>query len=258
MPTRPIGNFPKQIALRPEFATAKDLQRTPAATVCDPSRRDSTARIRPDLYKPEEEATLPAEEVLLLKMAATTLRWPCCYDDSFQQKLVLAPEYGGDGGRKRLVRAEKFAPAAAFPAHWAPNALLHYDGKQFPRVIATDCWSPSTDRGIARRSAGRIQPWYSSQWTGERSRGNCEIFADGFAGTVKPPEGARIGPSGLAVGTGRCAVRLRRRSRTNLHPRDLRRRQCECGRKDDDVPESRCGRRRSCRQGSETARRHES
>ena len=26
--------------------------------------------------------------------------WPDCYFDLTQQKLVLAPEYGGDGGRR--------------------------------------------------------------------------------------------------------------------------------------------------------------
>jgi mono/diheme cytochrome c family protein len=35
----------------------------------------------------------------------------------------------------------------------------------------------------------------------DRTVGNCEIFADGFAGSVKTPEGAEHRPSGLAVGT---------------------------------------------------------
>jgi len=35
---------------------------------------------------------------------------------------------------------------------------------------------------------------------GDRASGNCEIFADGFAGPVKTPEGAAHRPSGLAVG----------------------------------------------------------
>src|SRR5262249_42503908 len=33
-----------------------------------------------------------------------------------------------------------------------------------------------------------------------QSSGSCEIFADGFAGPVKTPEGAAHRPSGLAVG----------------------------------------------------------
>ncbi len=59
--------------------------------------------------------------------------WPECYFDDYQQeKLVLAPEYGGDGGRKIGVCAEKRAPVAFFPAHWAPNDMKIYEGTQFP------------------------------------------------------------------------------------------------------------------------------
>jgi hypothetical protein len=32
--------------------------------------------------------------------------------------LVLAPEYGGDGGKTVGICAQKQAPVAAFPAHW--------------------------------------------------------------------------------------------------------------------------------------------
>jgi hypothetical protein len=52
--------------------------------------------------------------------------WPECYYDAFLQKLVLAPEYGGDGGKTIGVCANKIAPIAAFPAHWAPNAMVRY------------------------------------------------------------------------------------------------------------------------------------
>ena len=58
--------------------------------------------------------------------------WPECYYDAVQKKLVLAPEYGGDGGKKVGVCADKTAPVAAFPGHWAPNDLLIYTGKAFP------------------------------------------------------------------------------------------------------------------------------
>ena len=45
---------------------------------------------------------------------------------------MLAPEYGGDGGKTVGVCAEKKAPVAAFPAHWAPNDVVLYNGTQFP------------------------------------------------------------------------------------------------------------------------------
>jgi glucose/arabinose dehydrogenase len=54
------------------------------------------------------------------------------YFDLNQHKLVLAPEYGGDGGKTVGLCADKRAPIAAFPGHWAPNDLLLYDGRQFP------------------------------------------------------------------------------------------------------------------------------
>jgi hypothetical protein len=58
--------------------------------------------------------------------------WPECYYDDAQKKLVLAPEYGGDGGKAVGVCAQKEVPIAAFPAHWAPNAMLTHEGSQFP------------------------------------------------------------------------------------------------------------------------------
>src|SRR6201997_1513532 len=60
--------------------------------------RDQLHANWPDLYKPEEEATLPAEELVLLKQGGD-YGWPECYYDPVQRKLVLAPEYGGGGGK---------------------------------------------------------------------------------------------------------------------------------------------------------------
>src|SRR6202047_2914910 len=92
--------------------------------------RDQLHANWPDLYKPDQEATLPAEELLLLKPQGD-YGWARCYYDPFVEKLVLAPEYGGDGGKKIGECADKIAPAAVFPAHWAPNAMVRYDKKQF-------------------------------------------------------------------------------------------------------------------------------
>jgi glucose/arabinose dehydrogenase/mono/diheme cytochrome c family protein len=161
--------------------------------------RDQLRTNWPDLYKADEEATLPAEEVMLLKSGGD-YGWPFCYYDSFQQKLILAPEYGGDGGKKIGPCAQKSAPAAAFPAHWAPNALLHYDGKQFPARYRNGLF-------IAFHGSWNRAPYPQGGYNvvfqpmnGEKASGNCEIFADGFAGAVKSPESAAHRPSGLAVG----------------------------------------------------------
>jgi glucose/arabinose dehydrogenase/cytochrome c5 len=161
--------------------------------------RDQLHANWPDLYKPEQEATLPAEELLLLK-AKGDYGWPECYYDSFAQKLVLAPEYGGDGGKTIGVCANKIAPIAAFPAHWAPNAMALYDKKQFPtryRGGVFIAFHGSWDRAPYAQDGYNV---VFQALAGDHASGQCEIFADGFAGAVKSPARAEHRPSGLAVG----------------------------------------------------------
>lgn len=160
--------------------------------------RDQLHTNWPDLYKPDEEATLPAEELLLLKQGGD-YGWPECYYDSFREKLVLAPEYGGDGGNNVGACANKMAPVAAFPAHWAPNAEAHYDKSQFParyRKGVFIAFHGSWNRAPYTQGGYDVvfQPLSDSHGAGA-----CEIFADGFAGAVKSPAGAAHRPSGLAV-----------------------------------------------------------
>jgi glucose/arabinose dehydrogenase/cytochrome c5 len=161
--------------------------------------RDQLHANWPDLYKPDQEATLPAEELLLLKKGGD-YGWPECYYDPFVNKLVLAPEYGGDGGKKIGVCANKIPPVAAFPAHWAPNGMVHYDKKQFPERYRNGvfiAFHGSWDRAPYPQGGYNVvfQPL-----SGDRTSGQCEVFADGFAGAVKSPEKAVHRPSGLAVG----------------------------------------------------------
>jgi glucose/arabinose dehydrogenase/mono/diheme cytochrome c family protein len=161
--------------------------------------RDQLHANWPDLYKLEQEATLPAEELLLLKQGGD-YGWPECYYDAVQQKLVLAPEYGGDGGSKVGVCANKTAPVAAFPAHWGPNGAVFYDGKQFPAHYRNGvfiAFHGSWDRAPFAQGGYNIvfQPL-----AGARAAGPCEIFADGFAGAVETPEKAVHRPSGVAIG----------------------------------------------------------
>src|ERR1700689_1305729 len=59
--------------------------------------RDQLYTNWPAFYKPDQEATLPAEEVMLLKQGGD-YGWPECYYDAVRRKLVLAPEYGGKRG----------------------------------------------------------------------------------------------------------------------------------------------------------------
>ena len=161
--------------------------------------RDQLRANWPNLYKPEQEATLPAEELLLLK-AKGDYGWPECYYDSFAEKLVLAPEYGGDGGKTAGVCASKIGPIAAFPAHWAPNAMALYAKNQFPthyRDGVFIAFHGSWDRAPYAQAGYNVA---FQKLAGDHASGQCEIFADGFAGPVESPAKAEHRPSGLAVG----------------------------------------------------------
>jgi len=160
--------------------------------------RDQLHSNWPAFYQPDQEATLPAEELLLLKRGGD-YGWPECYYDPFVQKLVLAPEYGGDG-KKVGVCANKIPPTAAFPAHWGPNAMVYYDKKQFPARYRGGVF-------IAFHGSWNRAPYAQGGYnvvyqplSGDHASGGCEIFADGFAGAVKSPDKAEHRPTGLAVG----------------------------------------------------------
>jgi glucose/arabinose dehydrogenase len=161
--------------------------------------RDQLHANWPDLYKPEEEATLPAEELLRLTQGGD-YGWPECYYDAAQGALVLAPEYGGDGGKRRGVCTHKLAPVAVFPAHWAPDGMVFYDQQQFPahyRHGVFIAFHGSWDRAPYPQQGYNVafQPL-----AGDAASGACEIFADGFAGGQKSPHAALHRPTGVAVG----------------------------------------------------------
>jgi glucose/arabinose dehydrogenase len=147
--------------------------------------RDQLHANWPDLYKPVEEATLPAEELVLLKPQGD-YGWPECYYDPFKEKRVLAPEYGV-GGKTIGVCANKVPPVAVYPAHWAPNAMVLYDKKQFPAHYQGGvfiAFHGSWDRAPYAQGGYNVvfQPL-----AGDHAAGQCEIFADGFAGAVESP-----------------------------------------------------------------------
>jgi glucose/arabinose dehydrogenase/mono/diheme cytochrome c family protein len=154
----------------------------------------------PALYKPEEEATQPAEELLHVKQGGD-YGWPTCYFDEIRGKLVLAPEYGGDGGKAIGPCATKLAPIASFPAHWAPNDVTIYTGQSFPARYwggAFIAFHGSWDR--APYPQGGYNIVFQPLGPGDAAdRTQCEVFADGFAGAVKEPGRATHRPTGVAV-----------------------------------------------------------
>ena len=160
--------------------------------------RDDLDRMFPELYTEEQRTELPAEEMFRLKKGADC-GWPYCYYDQMQKKKVQGPEYGGDG-KKTTGCENKQQPVYAFPAHWAPNALLFYTGTQFPEKYRNGAFIAF--HGSWNR-APRPQAGYNVVFLPFKDgmpSGDYEVFADGFAGDTKSPDGAAHRPCGLAQG----------------------------------------------------------
>lgn len=145
--------------------------------------RDQLRENWPNLYTPEQGANEPAEELVQLEPGAD-YGWPACYFDLTQQQLVLAPEYGGDGGKAVGPCAQKRGPVAVFPAHWAPNDLVLYDGQQFPAAYRGGAF-------IAFHSSWNRAPFPQGGYSvvfqplaDGKPAGNYVVFADGFAGAL--------------------------------------------------------------------------
>ncbi len=161
--------------------------------------RDQLSEDWPQLYTQAKGQSLPAEELVELHEGAD-FGWPKCYFDGEQGKLVLAPEYGGDGGKTVGLCAQKQAPVAFFPAHWAPDDLKIYTASQFPtpyRGGAFIAFHGSWNRAPAPQAGYNVvfQPMADGKATGK-----FIVFADGFAGAVKEPGRAAHRPTGIAIG----------------------------------------------------------
>jgi glucose/arabinose dehydrogenase len=160
--------------------------------------RDQLFQNWPRFYTAEQSAVEPAEE-LVTERQGSDFGWPECYYDYGQKKLVLAPEYGGDG-KTIGVCAQKQAPVAAFPGHWAPNDMLIYEGSQFPSAYkdgAFIAFHGSWNRAPLPQGGYNVvfQPLVDG-----RASGPFVVFADGFAGAFMDPGRAAHRPTGLAVG----------------------------------------------------------
>jgi len=165
--------------------------------------RDQLAENWPKVYTPQQGQNLPAEELLKIEQGAD-YGWPVCYFDGQQQKLVLAPEYGGDGKAVGDCASKK-APQAYFPAHWAPNGLLFYTGSQFPARYkggAFIAFHGSWNRAPAAQQGYQV---VFVPFTGGKpvDASKYEKFADGFAGGPLGPlsnDQAKHRPVALAQG----------------------------------------------------------
>lgn len=163
--------------------------------------RDQLNLLFPALYNEQQSAELPAEEMFMVKKGSN-FGWPYCYYDQFQQKKILAPEYGGDA--KKQGRCEGIdKPILAFPGHWAPNALLFYTGKMFPDKYkdgAFIAFHGSWNRAPLEQQGYKVV--FVPFGKDGKPSGEWEVFANGFAGNgpVKSTRDAKFRPCGLAQG----------------------------------------------------------
>ncbi|HTU68562.1 MAG TPA: PQQ-dependent sugar dehydrogenase [Steroidobacteraceae bacterium] len=161
--------------------------------------RDSIDTLFPALYTAEDNATRQAEEFHKITDGGD-YGWPYTFFDTKLGKRVVAPEYGGDG--KKLAEAGKYPdPLVAYPAHWAPNDLLFYSGKNFPAKYqdgAFIAFHGSWNRAPEPQAGYKVvfQPMKNG-----KPSGAYEVFADGFAGDMKDnnPRNAEYRPVGLAI-----------------------------------------------------------
>jgi glucose/arabinose dehydrogenase len=162
--------------------------------------RDALFQSWPDLFDAKYGAENPAEELLRVS-SGDDFGWPYCYYSNVENKLVDAPEYGGDG-KKTTRCASKAAPVAAFRGHWAPNDLAFYTGSSFPakyRGGAFIAFHGSWNRAPEPQAGYRVvfQPIRDG-----RATGPYETFADKFspnsggAGPNRRPGGLAVGPDG--------------------------------------------------------------
>ncbi len=162
--------------------------------------RDQLDTLWPGLFTAEQNAELPAEALLKVDQGSN-FGWPYCYLDSTQHRLLLNPEYGGDG--TKVDRCASFTqPLLGFPGHWAPNDLLFYAGTAFPakyRGGAFIAFHGSWNRAPLPQRGYNVT---FVPFSGGRPSGAYEVFADGFAGKspLARPNEAAARPDGLAVG----------------------------------------------------------
>jgi glucose/arabinose dehydrogenase len=143
--------------------------------------RDQLDTLWPEHFTAKDNAERPAEPMFRVDKQNEDFGWPYCFFDYPAQKILLNPEYGGDGttaGRCSQVSL----PIASYPAHWAPVDVMFYSGSQFPAKFkggAFIAFHGSWNRAPMPQDGYNVtfQPF-----KGEKPSGKFEIFASGFPG----------------------------------------------------------------------------
>jgi len=164
------------------------------------NNRDQLDTLWSEAFTPEDNQTRPAEPMYRIQHG-DNFGWPFCFYDYTVNKLLLNPEYGGDG--KTVGRCSEFkGPVAMFPAHWAPVDLMFYTGTMLPKKYqggAFIAFHGSWNRSPADQDGYNVtfQPF-----SGGKPSGKFEVFADKFAGPTAPknPMQATYRADGVAQG----------------------------------------------------------
>lgn len=162
--------------------------------------RDQLNQLYPQYYNEQQGAETPAEEFFQIKEGGN-YGWPYVYYDLSRQKLMVCPEYGGDG-KKESPEGKYEDPIMAFPGHWAPDGLLFYTGDQFPSQYkngAFIAFHGSWNRAPLPQGGYKV---VFVPFNGDKPAGDSTVFADNFAGTdsLQNPGDAKHRPVGLAQG----------------------------------------------------------
>ena len=91
--------------------------------------RDQLHDIFPDMYTTKQSAELPAECLYALNKGDNA-GWPYLYYNGLTHRKFWPPSTAATA--RSWPTAKYLEPAAAYPAHMAPNALLFYTGTMFP------------------------------------------------------------------------------------------------------------------------------
>ena len=162
--------------------------------------RDQLSTLFPQYYNEKQSAQLPAECMYALSQGDNA-GWPYIYYDPSKKKKMLAPEYGGDG--VKTLDSNFIDPAAAYPAHMAPNDILFYTGDMFPEKYkngAFIAFHGSWNRSPQPQAGFFVvfQPFKNGV-----PDGDWEVFADGFSGSADSTASGHAvhRPCGLAQGS---------------------------------------------------------
>jgi len=164
--------------------------------------RDQLSQLWREYYTNRDNAELPSEEFFKVD-DGDNFGWPYAYYDHRRGEKMLAPEYGGDGETPATQRSDEYEdPIMAFPGHWAPNDLVFYSKRQFPRRYrdgAFIAFHGSWNRAPLPQQGYKV---VFVPFDGDDPAGDYETFADGFAGSdsLLAPNQAEYRPSGLAEG----------------------------------------------------------